>query len=94
MTSVSESRKSRSLLAISTLPRDVFEASVLIVPNVVDQAGELGRCRFVKSFTADIRSADTHKAYVLAIGEFLAGTKLQDRTGDAIMLKEMERIRI
>ena len=65
-------RASRSLLAVSTSRREAFQATGLIVPNLIDKAGDHGRRRFVEFFTANIRNANTRKAYALAIGEFLA----------------------
>ena len=38
-------RASRSLLAVSTARRDAFQAAGLIVPNLIDGAGESGRRR-------------------------------------------------
>jgi len=65
-------RASRSLLPVSTARRDAFQATGLIVPNLIDGAGESGRRRFVEFFTANIRNPHTRKAYALAVGEFLA----------------------
>lgn len=65
-------RSSRSLLTVSTARRDAFQAHGLIVPGLIDKAGENGRRRFVEFFAANIRNPNTRKAYALAVGEFLA----------------------
>lgn len=65
-------RASRSLLPASAARREAFLATGLIVPGLIDKAGENGRRRFVEFFAANIRNPNTRKAYALAVGEFLA----------------------
>jgi len=53
----------------SGLPGDI---AGITLPAIIEEAGDHARRRFIEFFTADIRNANTRKAYARAVGEFLA----------------------
>ena len=57
--------------------------SNITFPSVIEAAGEQAKRRYVEFFTANIRNANTRKAYATAVGQFTCwceqhGLKLKD----------------
>lgn len=57
-----------------TTPRPTVTGSqdVLILPSIIDDAGDTARRRYVEFFTVTIRNRNTRRAYAQAVTQFLA----------------------